>query len=452
MKTIAEKTRNSNRSSNKPFFSGNGTRFHNGGKSSFFEPVSSFALGGEVIQAKLEVGAPDSPAEREAETIADRVMRMAKPAFVQRKCTTCDDTEKIRRKPLIETISRNSSGNAAPVSGNLSSRIQNARGGGSSLDSSTQNFMSSRFGADFSNVRVHTDSNAVQMSRELSAHAFTVGNDLFFNQGKYNPGSDDGKRLLAHELTHVVQQKNMIYRQPSSIPIPVDGEGNLRTEEVGYNLHWENVDENTRILYVMEVLIDRYNFPVNGAAGLVGNLLAESGLIPSRIEGSRASTPMTAPSLEIVNNQRRRGEYQTFSPEQIRDRQYRTEGDPFYAGVGLAQWTSGNRRRGLFEHVYEGRTLGTNILFNMDAQIDYLVNELENSYRSTHRQITDSSVSLNDASDLIVYDFERPGSIMGENNGRRVRLSREHPNVQTVFNARRRLSLRALNVYQATHN
>lgn len=270
MRTIAEKTWNSNRSSNKPFFSGNGTRFHNGGKSSFFEPVSSFALGGEMIQAKLEVGAPDSPAEREAETIADRVMRMAEPAFVQRKCTTCDDTEKIRRKPLIETISRNSSGNAAPVSGNLSSRIQNARGGGSSLDSSTQNFMSSRFGADFSNVRVHTDFNAVQMSRELSAHAFTVGNDLFFNQGKYNPGSDDGKRLLAHELTHVVQNKENISMRIQRIVIDENVSTNdTKLNEIGVSSRAEVLDilrnANAQAIDMCNQAITRLNEGLNNA-------------------------------------------------------------------------------------------------------------------------------------------------------------------------------------------
>ena len=68
--------------------------------------------------------------------------------------------------------------------------------------------MSNRFGRDFSSVKIHTDVQAVRMNRDLNAKAFTVGNDVYFNQGQYQPGSSKGKHLLAHELTHVVQQGN----------------------------------------------------------------------------------------------------------------------------------------------------------------------------------------------------------------------------------------------------
>ncbi|CAM1368072.1 conserved hypothetical protein [Tenacibaculum sediminilitoris] len=88
----------------------------------------------------------------------------------------------------------------------LESNLSNSKGGGSSLPSSTKNEMESGFGADFSGVRVHNDSNAVQMNRELGSQAFTNGNDVYFNEGKYNPTSESGKHLLAHELTHTVQQ------------------------------------------------------------------------------------------------------------------------------------------------------------------------------------------------------------------------------------------------------
>lgn len=68
--------------------------------------------------------------------------------------------------------------------------------------------MERRFGVDFSGARIHADSNAVQMSRELSAQAFTHGRDIYFGAGRYSPGTSSDKRLLAHELTHVVQQNN----------------------------------------------------------------------------------------------------------------------------------------------------------------------------------------------------------------------------------------------------
>ena len=84
--------------------------------------------------------------------------------------------------------------------------IDRARGGGQGLDHGTRGQMESAFGADFSGVRVHTDSRADSLNHSLSARAFATGRDVFFRQGEYNPGSSSGRELLAHELTHVVQQ------------------------------------------------------------------------------------------------------------------------------------------------------------------------------------------------------------------------------------------------------
>src|SRR5256712_6290689 len=81
-------------------------------------------------------------------------------------------------------------------------------GGGSPLDRDTRGFMESRLGADFSDVRVHTDAKASESARSVQAHAYTVGTDVVFQSGKYAPESDSGKKMLAHELTHVVQQRS----------------------------------------------------------------------------------------------------------------------------------------------------------------------------------------------------------------------------------------------------
>ncbi len=81
-------------------------------------------------------------------------------------------------------------------------------GGGSPLDRDTRGFMESRLGADFSDVRVHTDGKATESARSVQAYAYTVGNDVVFQSDKYSPGSESGKRMLAHELTHVVQQRS----------------------------------------------------------------------------------------------------------------------------------------------------------------------------------------------------------------------------------------------------
>ncbi|HEY9737029.1 MAG TPA: DUF4157 domain-containing protein, partial [Trichocoleus sp.] len=88
----------------------------------------------------------------------------------------------------------------------IESRLQSSRGGGQPLPNATRDFMESRFGNDFSGVRVHTNAESVQMNQSLQAQAFTHGNDIYFNSGKYNPESSRGKRLLAHELTHTIQQ------------------------------------------------------------------------------------------------------------------------------------------------------------------------------------------------------------------------------------------------------
>ena len=97
--------------------------------------------------------------------------------------------------------------------------IESSRGGGQSLDSGVQAQMGQALNADFSGVHVHTDAGADGLNRSLSAKAFTTGRDIYFRQGEYNPGSSSGRELLAHELTHVVQQN------PDKIQTKSDDEG-----------------------------------------------------------------------------------------------------------------------------------------------------------------------------------------------------------------------------------
>ena len=92
------------------------------------------------------------------------------------------------------------------VTPEVEAAIQRERGGGQALDSGTRAQMEPAMGADFSGVRVHTGGQADTLNRDLSARAFTTGQDIFFKQGEYSPGSSSGRELLAHELTHVVQQ------------------------------------------------------------------------------------------------------------------------------------------------------------------------------------------------------------------------------------------------------
>ena len=100
--------------------------------------------------------------------------------------------------------------NRKPLQGDLdeatANAIQHQRGQGLSLDFGVMREMSTAMGHDFSRVQVHTSPQADQLNHELDSAAFTTGNDIFFRQGQYQPGSSSGKELLAHELTHIVQQ------------------------------------------------------------------------------------------------------------------------------------------------------------------------------------------------------------------------------------------------------
>ncbi len=104
-------------------------------------------------------------------------------------------------------IQKREEGNLSDTSDqNISSQLNSSKGAGSPLPSDTKDQMESSFGADFSGVRIHTDSRAEGMSNALHAQAFTNGNDVYFNKGKYNTTNTEGQHLLAHELTHTIQQ------------------------------------------------------------------------------------------------------------------------------------------------------------------------------------------------------------------------------------------------------
>lgn len=79
---------------------------------------------------------------------------------------------------------------------------------GQPIDPATRNFMESHFGHDFSKVRIHTDSNAAKSARAINAHAYTAGQNIVFGSDKFKPETKHGRSLLAHELTHVIQQNN----------------------------------------------------------------------------------------------------------------------------------------------------------------------------------------------------------------------------------------------------
>jgi hypothetical protein len=113
-------------------------------------------------------------------------------------------------------------------------------------------------------------------------------------------------------------------------------------------------------------------------------------------------------------------------------------------GVGLAQWTSTGRRSGLFRHAYRGNVLGAEILFSMQAQVGYLVREMHTGFARVNRVVSDAHVSVDDASDEVVYNFEVPGSILAGG----AKLPRTDSRVQATFQLRRRHSQRASSLYR----
>jgi hypothetical protein len=162
------------------------------------------------VQPRLQVGAVHDPAEAEADRIASQVLRHldAGGAAAAPAQPTAGVARQVRRKAGQADASTaaghgRDGGEALPET---AAAIDRARGGGSTMDATTLGRMESAFGTDLSGVRVHTDGQAAQLSRDLNAKAFTTGNDVFFGAGEYKPGTRGGDEILAHELTHTVQQ------------------------------------------------------------------------------------------------------------------------------------------------------------------------------------------------------------------------------------------------------
>ena len=179
-------------------------------------------VGDMVIQPKLRIGEPGDRYEREADRVADDVMRMSEPRTpeklatyrqaqgvqVQRLCIRYD--EELHRQVMDEeekTLQAKEMSSLTPqVTPSLASQINTLQDRGRPLPESMRAFFEPRFGYDFSHVRIHTDTQATRATHGLNARAFTIGHHIVFGVGQYDPARSEGRRLLAHELTHVIQQ------------------------------------------------------------------------------------------------------------------------------------------------------------------------------------------------------------------------------------------------------
>ena len=164
------------------------------------------------------VGEEDDPLEDEADFMADRIMRMPEQNFIQRECSHCKEEENLYRKPEESFIQAKRNGEGVIASESVCNGISATKGNGASMDASTLSFMQNRFDADFNNVKIHTDGEAIKMNRELNAKAFTVDQEIYFNKGEYQPRTSSGRHLLAHELTHVLQKSGSINKKSDEVP------------------------------------------------------------------------------------------------------------------------------------------------------------------------------------------------------------------------------------------
>lgn len=162
------------------------------------------------IQPKLAIGTPGDKYEQEADTIARKVVQQIS-APTPPDSNPSGDEGSVQRQFSAPSISRlvvqrREAIEGGEASSSVESSINQARSSGVPLGAPIRRQMEGAFGADFSGVRIHANNTADTLNRELSSRAFTTGNHIFFKRGEYNPGNSTGKELLAHELTHVVQQ------------------------------------------------------------------------------------------------------------------------------------------------------------------------------------------------------------------------------------------------------
>ena len=191
--------------------------------------LSRITVNNRVIQPKLKVNKPNDKYEQEADRIAEQVLQMpsdnsfdhisAGADSIQRKCANCEEEDQLQMKALEKTSDKSiqrqeeeeeeelqmKEKSAASQDFGISSTMLSGSDG-SLMSDGLRGFFEPRFGADFSNVRIHSDKQSEKLSDRIGARAFTYGSDIYFNRNEYKPDSIDGKRLLSHELTHVLQQ------------------------------------------------------------------------------------------------------------------------------------------------------------------------------------------------------------------------------------------------------
>lgn len=212
--------RNKTPRSETPFFKKEGQESFLSGPQhdSFFQPVITAQPSPAVqkteddtIQRQAEKKEEEKVQKKEEKKEEEKVQKMEEKKDeekVQKKEDKKEEekVQKMEEKKEEEKVNKKEAG--APAAGTKSpgTYINSLSGKGQALPAQANDFFSSRMGYDFSDVKVHTDKEAADSAKDINAQAYTTGNNIVFGEGKYNIGSEDGKKLMAHELTHVIQQ------------------------------------------------------------------------------------------------------------------------------------------------------------------------------------------------------------------------------------------------------
>jgi len=256
------------------------------------------------MQAKMVVGEANDRYEQEADRAAAQVVQQihapvsnssAQGSSVQRQ----QEQDELQKKAIAPIQGKEMSA-GGEVSTSLESEINRARGGGQPLVPELQAKMGEAMGSDFSGVRVHTDGPADALNQSVGARAFTTGQDLFFKRGEYQPGSRGGQELIAHELTHVVQQNGgMVQRQVDTATASVNDK--QRMEEVRENMKKNFMKRLEDVAKEIDILKGRKPDEVSAIAEdiwkvYVGNVLGERGMSK---DGNEVSVNTQVPSQMI---------------------------------------------------------------------------------------------------------------------------------------------------------
>jgi len=208
---------------------------------------------------------------------------------VQRKCEKCKEEEnKLQRTQEKEEdkLQKKDAGNVAGVSPGVSNYVQSLNGNGHALPVEANQFFSEKMDYDFSNVKIHTGKEAAQSAKEVNAKAYTLGEHIVFNDGQYNTKSTEGKKLMAHELAHVIQNRpesdSETVRRQTSAPIPPAAIIDPNTHIATFAINGVNVvvEPDQTLTRGTSVTFHRQRYAVNRSGALTVSYLRPR-LIPS---------------------------------------------------------------------------------------------------------------------------------------------------------------------------